>query len=50
MTKEQEASTRLPCRGCISGCENYDSCAGKLWRQEPANVKTNTAKPESNAN
>lgn len=23
---------RLPCRGCIASCKNYDHCDGKLWR------------------
>jgi hypothetical protein len=23
---------RLPCRGCLASCKNYDRCDGKLWR------------------
>lgn len=25
-------SNRLPCRGCLRTCKNYDTCEGKLWR------------------
>ncbi len=46
MIKEQEVSTRLPCRGCTSECKNYDMCAGKLWRQEPTAIQTNKVKPK----
>lgn len=24
--------TRLPCRGCLASCKNYQVCDGKLWR------------------
>lgn len=23
---------RLPCRGCLTSCKNYDRCDGKPWR------------------
>ena len=23
---------RLPCRGCLPTCKNYDICEGVLWR------------------
>ena len=23
---------RLPCRGCLASCKNYQHCDGKLWR------------------
>lgn len=23
---------RLPCRGCVATCKNYDYCDGKPWR------------------
>jgi len=28
-------ATRLPCRGCLPDCKNYDSCNGTPWRAEP---------------
>jgi len=28
-------NTRLPCRGCLPDCKNYDSCNGTPWRAEP---------------
>ncbi len=29
---EATASPRLPCRGCLPSCANYDRCEGKPWR------------------
>jgi len=30
--QEPKKYARLPCRGCLASCKNYDLCDGKLWR------------------
>jgi hypothetical protein len=27
-----ESPHRLPCRGCLPTCKNFDRCEGKPWR------------------
>lgn len=27
-------NTRLPCRGCLPTCINYDTCKGMPWRSD----------------
>jgi hypothetical protein len=31
-----ETAKRLPCRGCLPDCVNYDTCDGKPWRADKA--------------
>jgi len=32
-SKNSSDISRLPCRGCIYECKNYEACEGKLWRK-----------------
>jgi len=28
----QNTPSRMPCRGCLRNCKNYNSCQGRPWR------------------
>jgi hypothetical protein len=30
--QEQNKTARLPCRGCLKDCPNYQRCGGYPWR------------------
>ncbi len=40
--KVDDKRHRLPCRGCLINCRNYDRCNGAPWRMAPTVVKTDT--------
>lgn len=43
-----DKSARLPCRGCMSNCINYEICDGRLWRMGLGNnVSNKTATDKS---
>ncbi|MFT5421133.1 MAG: hypothetical protein ACI9D5_001888 [Candidatus Endobugula sp.] len=37
-TEKSIGHARLPCRGCMLGCKNYDRCNGKLWRMDDVSL------------
>jgi hypothetical protein len=43
---ENNASARLPCRGCQPGCPSYEICDGKPWRLEASSSNTSSISAE----